>query len=66
MTQKVSVEVGKCVAGGACSILAPSVFDLDDEGIVVLLKTEVDGEDEEAALEAADACPGNAILLTSV
>lgn len=66
MAKQVLVDVEKCVAGGACAVLAPSVFDLDDDGVVILLKTEVEGEDEEAAIDAADACPGNAIDLTSL
>lgn len=61
MSVRITAARDKCVAGGACTVLCPTVFDLDEDGLVLLLRDEVDGPEVEAAQDAADACPGNAI-----
>lgn len=50
-----------CIGCGACTAVAPDVFDLNDDGLAV---SKVDGElgDLEAsAKEAAESCPVEAI-----
>ena len=60
---KVTVDQDKCCAGGNCVMLAPDVFDQDEDGLVVLL-TDTPGEAlHDAVREAADTCPGAAIFV---
>jgi ferredoxin len=62
---KISAERGTCKGYGNCLIAAPKVFDLDDQGLVVLLDDTVDGRREIEAVErAAYDCPTDSIVLT--
>jgi ferredoxin len=61
-SMKVEVAADKCIASGQCVLLADSVFDQDDEdGIVVLRRTDVPPSDEQAVLSAERICPARAI-----
>jgi ferredoxin len=51
----------RCVSCGQCVVLAPSVFDQDDSGLVVLLKVEPGEDEADAVAEALLACPSMAI-----
>jgi ferredoxin len=60
---KIEIDYDKCVASGACAQVAPEVFGLDDDGIIVVLD-EDPGEDQRANVEeAAAACPACVILV---
>ncbi|GAA1072806.1 ferredoxin [Nocardiopsis composta] len=52
-----------CAGAGQCVRAAPDLFDQDDDGLVVLLRTEVPAEARERALAAADWCPSGAVAL---
>ncbi|WP_432825781.1 ferredoxin [Dactylosporangium sp. CA-092794] len=52
-----------CVGSGNCTIVAPSLFDLDGEGAVIVLRDRVSGGDREAAVAAAAGCPAAAIIV---
>ncbi|WGL54149.1 ferredoxin [Nocardioides sp. BP30] len=57
----------KCSGHGRCYVLEPGLFEPDDEGYAVALRTAVTGEaDCASARRAATACPEGAILLTEV
>jgi ferredoxin len=59
---KVTVDMGLCQANGACVLVAPEVFDLDDED--VLHWADEVGEEQRAEVEeAVRACPVQAIAL---
>jgi ferredoxin len=60
----VSVIDGKCCGYGICAEICPSVYKLDDQGFVVIEGGAVPAELEDDALEGADSCPENAILVT--
>lgn len=45
-----------CIGCGACTGIAPEVFEMNDEGLASVI-----GEDEATAKEAAEACPVEAI-----
>lgn len=46
-----------CIGWGACTAVAPDVFELGDEGLAVVI-----GEDNtDGAKEAAESCPVEAI-----
>ena len=54
---KVRVDVKRCESNAICLALAPEVFDLDDDGLVVLRTDEVGAEMERKVRSAVEACP---------
>lgn len=60
---KVSVDKSKCVASGQCVMLAPEVFDQDDDGVVMVLDEEPTGEARDRVRQAARVCPTSLISL---
>ncbi|GAA2636941.1 ferredoxin [Streptomyces axinellae] len=61
---QVEVDRPKCVASGQCVLLAPDVFDQDDDGIVELLTAAPGPEHHDDVRESAAVCPAAAIQLT--
>lgn len=51
-----------CTACGLCVDTCPEVFDMGDEMAIVIVE-EVPKEYEEAAQQAADECPVEAIII---
>lgn len=49
-----------CISCGACVSIAPDVFELDDEGISVVIG-KVDQFNKGNVIEATEACPTSAI-----
>ncbi|WP_151773846.1 ferredoxin [Streptomyces abyssomicinicus] len=61
---KVAVDQGLCCGAGQCVLLAPEVFDQQDEdGLVVLLDPEPGARHAAAVREAAATCPTGAVQL---
>lgn len=52
-----------CQGYANCVDAAPDVYDIDDDGVVVLLKDEVSEEDRPRVEEAARSCPVSALLV---
>lgn len=52
-----------CQGYANCVDAAPDVYDIDDDGVVVLLKEEVSAEDRSRVEEAARSCPVSALLV---
>ncbi|NKY32458.1 ferredoxin [Nocardia speluncae] len=61
---EIEINRPKCAGHAICTILAPDVFDLDDEGKAVVLPTAAQVPGAEIR-DAADACPALAIKLTA-
>ena len=59
---EITVDRELCMGSGNCSFWAPGVFDLDDDGIAVVL--DVDAAPVEKIELAAQGCPTRAIALT--
>jgi ferredoxin len=60
---RVEVDRDRCVGSGTCEALAPAVFEVDDEGVLAVLRTEP-GEDELPDVrDAVTACPTRALAL---
>jgi len=57
------VQTSACVGAGQCALVAPEVFDQDDDGIVLLLDPSPEGANADAATRAARLCPARAIAL---
>jgi ferredoxin len=51
-----------CMGSGNCSFWAPGVFDLDDDGIAIVL--DVAAQPEDKVVLAAQGCPTQAISVT--
>lgn len=60
---KISVDKSKCIGCGACIALAGEVFEIGDDGKSHAKVTEVSGELEKKAREAAENCPVRAIKI---
>lgn len=50
-----------CQGYANCVIAADDLYDLDDDGVVVLLQTQVPAADRERAEKAARSCPAAAL-----
>ncbi|MEW2305592.1 ferredoxin [Streptomyces sp. NPDC006655] len=62
---RVEVDAPKCVASGQCVLLAPEIFDQQEEDGLVILLDEAPGPDHhDAVRESAAVCPAAAIRLT--
>jgi len=58
---RISTEPERCVGSGQCVMIAPDVFDQDDDGIVILLKPRPDADELADVQEAIRICPASAI-----
>ncbi|MEU7496432.1 ferredoxin [Streptomyces griseofuscus] len=58
---KISIDADKCCGAGQCVLVAPEIFDQDEEGIVILLDPEPSDELRDAVEDSIAICPANAI-----
>ncbi len=58
---RITVDTDRCEGHGQCVAAAPDVYDLDEEGTVMVLVT--DGFDAQAAAAGARACPVSALTV---
>ena len=59
---EIDIDRAKCAGHAICTILAPDVFDIDDEGKAITLPSAANASESEIR-DAADACPALAIKL---
>jgi ferredoxin len=57
---KASVDKDTCIGCGICFDICPSVFEMDDDKAITKVDVVPEG-DEDAAREAAESCPVEAI-----
>jgi ferredoxin len=55
------IDADKCQGHARCTLIAPNLFDLDDDGNAFLLVDEVPGDQVELAERAVANCPEKAI-----
>ncbi|MFL6125059.1 ferredoxin [Actinophytocola sp.] len=61
---RIVTDTGRCVGAGQCALTEPRVFDQSDEdGTVVLLTDQAEGEVLNNVQEAIDLCPSQALSL---
>ena len=60
---KVHADRDVCIQAGNCVMVADSVFDQDDDGIVVVLVDDVPSDEEDKAREAVRLCPSQALKI---
>jgi ferredoxin len=58
---RIEIDREACTGDTLCVEEAPGTFELDDEEIAVVINPE--GDDPDTILEAAEACPVEAIIL---
>jgi ferredoxin len=58
---KIRTDTESCVGAGQCVLVGPRVFDIDDDGKVVVLDDNPAPELHDEVREAAAACPSFAI-----
>ena len=61
MAVEIRIDREKCMGSGNCSFWAPGTFDLDDEGVALVVDPE--GDSDEKAVLAAQGCPTQAITV---
>jgi ferredoxin len=60
---KVIVDMDKCQDHGQCAFSAPEVFEINDDGKLVVLNDSPDESLRDSVEEAADVCPVQAITI---
>jgi len=58
---KVKVDKNLCIGCGACQAIAPSVFELEDDGLAKAIDDEIKEEIKEDVIDALEGCPTSAI-----
>jgi ferredoxin len=61
--QTVTADFDICQGFGNCAMNAPDLFDLDDNDVVVVLKSEIPDEERGYAETAVRSCPVSALKL---
>ncbi|MGP9033017.1 ferredoxin [Glutamicibacter mysorens] len=59
----VKADLSACQGYANCIVGASDYFDIDDEGLVVLLQTEVPESEHKRVLDAARSCPVSALKI---
>lgn len=57
----VKADLNLCQGYGNCVVEAPSIFDIGDQGTVIIMRQTVDEADRETAEAAARSCPVSAL-----
>jgi ferredoxin len=52
-----------CIQAGNCVMVADSLFDQDDDGIVVVLVDDIPADEADKAVEAVKLCPSQALTI---
>jgi ferredoxin len=63
VNMRISVKHDRCCGAGLCADSLPTVFDQDDDGVVVLLTETPDESTWKAVEEAEFTCPSGAIMI---
>jgi ferredoxin len=61
MTLRIEIDRAACMGSGNCQFWAPGVFDLDDDGIAIVLDPTAAPEDR--IVLAVEGCPTKAITM---
>lgn len=60
---KVEVDREVCIVSGMCASVAPKIFEISDDGKLLVLTESVPAEAHEQALAAELCCPTEAISI---
>lgn len=56
-------DFGACQGYANCVDAAPDTYDIDDDGVVVLLKQQISADERPRIEEAARSCPVSALMI---
>ncbi|MQY31585.1 ferredoxin [Nocardia aurantia] len=62
MSLRIEIDRGRCTGHGRCYMLEPELFDVDDDGLPIVLAEDA-GPFRDGAVHAAGNCPERAITL---
>jgi ferredoxin len=60
----VRADLGQCQGYANCVVAADDVFDIGDDGVVVLLRAQIPDTERARVESAARACPVSALTVT--
>lgn len=60
---KCVVDFDKCTGLGICESLAPEFFEVNDDGDLIQLKSDISDEELQAVEEAVAGCPTEALTI---
>ena len=60
---RIEVDADRCVSTGGCEALAPDVFEVGDDGVLVVHRAEPDGRELADVRDAVAQCPTRALSL---
>ena len=60
---KLEANRDACISSGNCVMTSETLFDQDDDGVVVILAEDVPEAEEDHAREAVDICPASVLRL---
>ncbi len=61
---RIEVDRDRCVGSGSCEALAPGVFEVDDDGVLVVHRPEPADDELRDVGDAVRSCPTRALSLT--
>ena len=63
MTASVQVDRSLCASTGTCEMIAPDLFEISDDGDLIVLADPVPDDQVDAARKAARECPTRALKI---
>lgn len=60
---KVVVDFNKCTGLGICESMAPDLFEVNDDGELVLLKDDITDDELQSVEEAVAGCPTESLRI---
>jgi ferredoxin len=63
LTFRIELDSSRCSGIGICESLAPTFFEVQDDGSLVMLKQAASGDDIASVMAAVDGCPAEALKL---
>ena len=60
---RVRADLDRCIGSGNCELLAPDVFEVGEDGVARVLRSQPGQADEDAVRDAVAQCPTGALGL---
>jgi ferredoxin len=60
---RIEVDRDRCVGSGTCEALAPAVFEVDDAGVLAVVRPEPGADELADVRDAVTGCPTRALTL---
>ena len=58
---RVAVDRDRCIGSGMCTTIAPALFDMDDDGVLIVIKETPAPNEQRSLLDAVACCPVDAL-----